>query len=157
MPKLKQSSKSSDEAPKKKRKVEEADNGPNADTMIKTGFGPARKIKLNGGFAYQWYDAKRALVRIDFAYEASDGGWATLSFGPIQSAAAQMQMMLKMIKSNGEKMLSLAASTDSKAVSVKEHSAPKTNTKSKPAAKEPEEDLEKLFDEKTNPLLRRRK
>jgi len=157
MPLKRKSKKPSDEA-KKKDKKDKVDNGPHGEEMVKQGFGPARRIKLQGGFAYQWFDSKREVVRVDFAAESSDGGWATLGFGPIHSAEQQMMMMLKLIKANGDKMLSLAASTDSKSVSIKEHIKTKTTkiTKSKPADK-PEEDLEKLFGEKTNPLLRRRR
>ena len=134
-----------------KRKAEkESDNGPNAETMIKSGFGPAKKTKLVGGFAYQWFDAKREVVRIDFAAESSDGGWATMSFGPIHSAEAQMKLMMKLIKNNGDKLLSLATSTDNKTVSVKEHA----KTKTEKVTKSSDDDLEKLFD---NPLLRRKK
>jgi hypothetical protein len=146
---------------KKKSSAEAVDNGPNAEVMEKNGFGPARKTKLIGGSAFQWFDPKNITVRFDFGFEdGENGGWASVSFGPLGSAELQFNKLADFITKNKNKLASLAASTDSKAVTVKEHHSkqPKTEkiTKSKPADK-PDEDLEKLFDEKTNPLLRRRK
>lgn len=143
--------------PSNKVKKESVDSGPNAETMLKTGFGPARKTKLIGGFAYQWYDAKHEVVRIDFAAEDASGGWATISFGPIGGSEKQMRLLTNLIKKNGDKLLDLARATDSKTFNIKSKSktVDKPVTKSSPA-KAPKDDLEKLFSD-NNPLLRRKR